>query len=107
MNVMLQAAGVVLGVIFGSANAAEERLPTDVAKYVEQREGCDHFRGEVADPPDAQRMRQIEREIRNLCTGADKKLDTLKRKYAKNQAIMTRLNEFDENIEISASMSRP
>lgn len=107
MNIMLKAAGVMLGMIFGSANAAEEKLPTEVAKYVEQREGCDHFRGEVPDPPDAQRMREIEREIRKLCTGTDKKLSKLKRKYAKDQAIMTRLREFEENIETSASTSRP
>lgn len=107
MKKMLEAAGFVLGMIFGSVNAAEEKLANDVAKYVEQREGCDHFRGEVPDPPDAQRMREIEREIRKLCTGTDKKLSELKRKYAKHQAIMTRLNEFEENIEMSASTSRP
>ncbi|MDT1898499.1 hypothetical protein FPK53_21545, partial [Acinetobacter baumannii] len=73
MNVVLKAVGVVLGIIVGSANAADKELPTDVAKYVEQREGCDHFRGEVPDPPDAGRMREVEREIRKLCTGTDKK----------------------------------
>ena len=45
MNIMLKAAGVMFGMIVGLANAAEGKLPTDVAKYVEQREGCDHFRG--------------------------------------------------------------
>ena len=52
-------------------------------------------------------MREIEREIRKLCTGTDKKLSQLKRKYAKDHAIMTRLGEFEENIEISASADRP
>ncbi|MGI4846343.1 MAG: hypothetical protein ACRYF7_23875 [Janthinobacterium lividum] len=83
----------------GSAIAADAKLPSDVAKYVEQREGCDHFRGEIPDPPDKQRMREIEREIRKLCTGTDKKLVQLKRKYARNQSIMKRLNEFEEKIE--------
>ncbi len=45
-------------------------------------------------------MREIEREIRKLCTGTDKKLSKLKRKYAKDQAIMTRLNEFEDLSEI-------
>lgn len=107
MKAMSKAAGLVLGMVLGSVNAAEEKLPTDVTKYVEQREGCDHFRGEVPDPPDAQRMREIEREIRKLCTGTDKKLSKLKRKYAKDQVVMTRLNEFEENIEMSASTRRP
>lgn len=107
MNMILKGASVALGIIFGSANAAEEAFPTEVTKYVEQREACDHFRGEVPDPPDTQRMREIEREIRKFCTGTDKKLNKLKRKYAKHQMVMTRLNEFEENIEFSASASRP
>ena len=105
MNPVLRATAVMLCFIFGSANAAEARLPADVAKYVEQREGCDHFRGEVPDPPDAQRMREIEREIRKLCTGTDKKLSKLKRKYARHQTVLKRLNEFAENIEESPSKS--
>jgi len=44
-------------------------------------------------------MKEMEREIRKLCTGTDKKLTQLKRKYAKNQAVMKRLNEFEEKIE--------
>lgn len=79
--------------------AAETQLPVDVAKYVKQREGCDHFRGEFPDPPDPQRIKEIEREIRKLCTGTDRKLDQLKRKYARNHAVLKRLNEFEENIE--------
>jgi len=70
-----------------------------VLKYVEQREGCDHFRGEMPDPPDKQRMKEVEREIRKLCTGTDKKLDRLRRKYAANKAVLKRLNEFEEKIE--------
>lgn len=105
-NRILKAVIVMLCLTSGSAIAAEESLPTDVAKYVEQREGCDHFRGEVPDPPDAQRMREIEREIRKLCTGTDKKLNKLKRKYVKDQAVLKRLNEFEQNIEAPPSKNR-
>jgi len=105
-NRILKAVVVMLCLISGSANAAEENLPTDVAKYVEQREGCDHFRGKVPDPPDAQRMREIEREIRKLCTGTDKKLNKLKRKYVKDPAVLKRLSEFEEDIEASPSKNR-
>jgi len=99
MRVMMSAVLVTFCLGLSSVNAAEARLPVDVARYVEQREGCEHFRGEIPDPPDKQRMKEIEREIRKLCTGTDKKLQQLKRKYAKNQAVMQRLNEFEENIE--------
>ena len=99
MRFMMRAVVAVACLGIGSAMAAEARLPADVARYVEQREGCDHFRGEIPDPPDEQRMEEIEREVRKLCTGTDKKLDKLKRKYAKNQAVLKRLNEFEETIE--------
>lgn len=99
MNLILKAVSVIFFLIVGLANAAEEKLPPDVAKYVEQREGCDHFRGEVPDPPDAQRMREIERQIRKLCAGTDEKLSKLKRKYVRNQAVLKRLNEFEEDVE--------
>ncbi|WP_306391602.1 hypothetical protein [Telluria beijingensis] len=107
MNLLLKAVVILSCLNLGSANAAAEKLPADVAKYVQQREGCDHFRGEVPDPPDARRMKEIEREIRKLCTGTDNKLSKLKRKYAEDQAVMKRLNEFEDNIESSASTSRP
>lgn len=106
MNLISKAVVVMLCLIVDSVKAAEEGLPADVTKYVEQREGCDHFRGEVPDPPDAQRMKEIEQETRKLCTGTDKKLGKLKRKYAKNQAVLKRLNEFEETIEAAPSENR-
>ena len=99
MHETIKAAFFVFCFGLGSALAAEPRLPSDVAKYVEQREGCDHFRGEFPDPPDKQRMKQIERELRKLCTGTDKKLAQLKRKYARNPVVLNRLSEFEEKIE--------
>lgn len=103
MRLTTKAALAILWVGFGSATAAEAGLPSDIAKYVEQREGCDHFWGEIPDPLDAQRMKEIEREIRQLCTGTDRKLAQLKRKYAKNQAVLKCLNEFEEKIELLSS----
>jgi len=99
MRVLVKAVLVMLCVGAGSAIAAEPRLPSDVAKFVEKREGCDHFRGEMPDPSERQRMKEVERELRKLCTGTDKKLADLKRKYAKNRAVLERLNEFEERIE--------
>ncbi|BDT56510.1 hypothetical protein MasN3_00040 [Massilia varians] len=99
MRLTMKAVLALLCLGLGSAAAAEARLPSDVAKYVEQREGCDHFRGAIPDPSDEQRMQEVKREIRKLCTGTDKKLQQLKRKYAKNQAVLKRLNEFEEQIE--------
>jgi len=52
-------------------------------------------------------MKEIERQIRKLCTGTDKRLAKLKRKYAKDPAVMKRLNAFEDNIERSASTNNP
>lgn len=106
MRIVIKAVLCVLYFGLGPAIAAEARLPSDVAKFVDQRDGCDHFRGEFPDPPDEKRMREIEREIRKLCTGTDKKLQQLKRKYAKNQAVLKRLNEFEENIEAPSRITK-
>ncbi len=78
---------------------AEERFPADVVKFVEQREGCDHMRGEMPEPSERQRMKEVQRELRKLCSGTDKKLAALKRKYGGNAAVLKRLNEFEEHVE--------
>lgn len=63
MQATLKAVVAALCFGFVPAMAAETRLPADVLNYIGQREGCDHFRGEIPDPPDEQRMKEIEREI--------------------------------------------
>ncbi len=99
MRITLKAVLVAFLFSLSSLSAAEPKLPADVAKYVKQRDGCEHFRGEFPDPPDEKRMREVEHEIRKLCTGTDKKLAQLKRKYAKNQEVLKRLSEYEEEIE--------
>lgn len=85
---------------------AAEKLPPDVRAFVRDREGCDHMRGEIPDPPDARRMREINREIRKLCKGTDQRLAGLKRKYAEDPAVLERLNEFEPRIEASTPAKR-
>jgi len=99
MRMMKRAVFLTLCFGVSSATAAAPQLPADVAKFVDQREGCDHFRGEMPDPSERQRMKEVERELRKLCTGTDKKLADLKRKYARNRTVLDRLNEFEERIE--------
>jgi hypothetical protein len=78
---------------------AATSLPKDVAKFIERREGCDHFRGEIPEIPDPDRMDDINRELKKLCKGTDKKLMQLKQKYAANAAVTTVLAEFEPDIE--------
>jgi hypothetical protein len=63
------------------------------------------MRGEIPDPGEKQRMREVNREIQKLCKGTDKALAQLKRKYAKNPSVMRRLGEFEPGIEEAAPSS--
>jgi hypothetical protein len=78
---------------------ADDLLPRDVQSFVDRREGCDHMRGEIPDPAEKQRMKDVNREIEKLCKGTDKQLMQLKKKYISNAAVMQRLNDFEESIE--------
>jgi hypothetical protein len=86
--------------------SASEALPADVRNFIDDREGCDHMRGEVPDPPDKQRMKEIKREMDKLCKGTDRKLALLKRRYAANRAVMQRMNEFETRVE-AANQHKP
>ncbi|GAB3408009.1 hypothetical protein NX774_21375 [Massilia agilis] len=79
--------------------SAVEKVPADVRAYIEEREGCDHMRGEPPDPRDKQRAKEVSREINELCKGTDRRLAGLKRKYASDQRVMRHLNRFDSNVE--------
>lgn len=83
-----------------SSTLATEALPRDVQHFVDKREGCDHMRGELPDPSEKQRMKEASRDIRKLCTGTDKELKKLKRKYAAEAAVMQVLNEYELDIEV-------
>jgi hypothetical protein len=72
---------------------ALEVLPKDVEQFITKREGCDHFRGEIPEPGQKKRMREVSREIKRLCTGTDKALSQLKMKYDKDKAVLQRLDD--------------
>ena len=71
----------------------------DLAGFLERRATCDHFRGEVPDPPDAERMREIERQIAATCTGTDAQLAQLKQRYRDDPAVTKQLAAFEPKIE--------
>jgi len=81
------------------AVCAEAALPKDVRAFVKKRDGCEHFRGEVPDPSEKARMKEVSRQIHAFCKGTDKALAGLKRKYASNSVVMARLSEYEDEIE--------
>jgi hypothetical protein len=83
----------------GLSACAHTALPDDVVRFVEQREACDHFRGEFPDPPDPERSAEVLKMIVEFCTGTDARLAELRARHYANATAMKRLSEYDAVIE--------
>jgi hypothetical protein len=86
---------------------ALEGSSVDVDEFIQQREACDHFRGEIPEPGDVERIEEIKAEIRKFCTGTDAKLDLLRKKYSSIPVIVARLAVFETRIERKQRMPSP
>jgi hypothetical protein len=87
----------VCGMVLAEGALGQTKLPPDVARFIERRDGCDHFRGE--EPYDEERRKFLNRRMLELCVGTDGQLSKLKKKYRANRAVMTKLNEYELQIE--------
>ncbi|BAI97595.1 hypothetical protein Sj15T_20230 [Sphingobium sp. TA15] len=76
-------------------------FPDEVTRYMVDRDGCDHFRGEEA--YDAERLAYLQDNIAALCTGTDARLALLRHRYAHDPAVMSALSGYDDRIEGNAS----
>lgn len=90
-------AALLLGAVHFSGWAETQVLPKDVATFVEERESCDHWRGEPGF--DKERQAEIDRSICDACTGTDAKLAALKKKYRASKTVTAKLGEFASAIE--------
>lgn len=77
--------------------AAEQELPKEVSTFLEERESCDHWRGEEG--YDKERRAEIDWSICQSCPGTDSKLALLKKKYRADKATMDKLAELEPRIE--------
>ena len=73
-------------------------LPQEVSRYVEERDKCDHFRGE--EPYDSDRKAFLETQMCKYCSGTDVRLDRLKKKYAKRSDVLESLGRYEPHIEL-------
>jgi thiol:disulfide interchange protein len=96
---MVVMAIVLLGnvLIWAVPVKAAPPLPRDVARVVERRESCDHWRGEEG--YDSARAREIERAVRADCTGTDQALARLRQAYAKRPDVVAALAGYEGRIE--------
>jgi hypothetical protein len=78
---------------------ATDPLPKDVSRYIEQRETCYHMAGEIPDPSEKERLREVIHEINKQCKGLDKKKLQLRKKYAANVAVTARLIKLEADTD--------
>ena len=81
-------------------------LPSDVRSFVDKRDGCDHFRGEPwsgGDDPEVKERREfIFQNIKDLCTGTDRRLNELRTKYRNDRVISEHLKRYEDRIELNS-----
>lgn len=86
-----------------SVAVAEGRtLPKEVKSFIAERNICDHFRGEPFEgnsPEQIERRKFIADSLDIYCSGTDKRLAALKRRYKRNPEAMSKLNQYEERIE--------
>lgn len=77
-------------------------LPRDVLASVEDRELCDHFRGEPWPEGDSDadrtRRRQLVDGVRTNCAGTDRRLAELNSRYAGDARIAALLARYEADI---------
>lgn len=84
------------------AVAESKGLPQEVKSYIAERNICDHFRGEPIEgnsPEQIERREFVADSLDIYCSGSDKRLAALKRRYKNNRAAMDKLSQYEERIE--------
>lgn len=100
---MLQKIGFTSTIMLMCTALCAKGFPDNVQKYIENRQLCDHFRGEYPESEGwgeayQKRFEEVNKAINKNCQGTDQALMELKQQYKTNQVIMNKLNEFEENI---------
>ncbi len=78
---------------------AEGKYPLDLSQFIEKREQCDHFRGEISGESEIDNAQDINIQLDKYCKGTDKTLSELKNKYKNNKEITNKLNSYESKIE--------
>lgn len=85
--------------LVGFLTACSTPPAQDLETFLQRRAACDHARGEFPDPPDDERMREVEHQVAKYCTGTDSELAALKCRYRLDAAVSNRLAAFETYIE--------
>lgn len=87
----------VLLLALAQAAYGQDQHPNDIREFVQQRNLCDHLRGEIPDQGDEQS--QVIDDINQQCRGTDAEQQRLKLKYTHNTMFEHLLNQYEPDIE--------
>ncbi len=82
--------------------APQIQLPQEVEAFVVERDACDHFRGEPTEgdsPEQVERRVFVQESLEIYCSGTDRRLAALKRRYSGNAAVISALRNYEPVIE--------
>lgn len=82
---------------------AIKEYPQDLVVFMEQREQCDHLRGEISGDSEIDQDLSLDTQLDQYCKGIDDELTQLKNKYKNDSSIMNKLNSYESNIESNAN----
>ncbi|MET3930722.1 hypothetical protein ABIE51_002609 [Lysobacter sp. OAE881] len=74
-------------------------IPDEVEAFVSDRNVCDHLRGEIPDPGIRGNDSPKIDEINRACDGTDKRLETLRAKYANDAGVVEALSTYEWPIQ--------
>ena len=76
---------------------ASNDTPEEVKQFQQERDLCDHFRGEEG--YDLERRKFLHEQMEIYCTGSDNKLSRLRLKYQNDKAVLNSLKNYHDHIE--------
>lgn len=85
-----------------STTAPDPPLPHEVEAFVADRDACDHFRGEPTEGDSSEqveRRRFVQESLEIHCTGTDRRLAALKKRYASDIKVTSVLDKYESIVE--------
>ena len=95
---LLLALGSMLAAATTPPTPPTPSMPAEVDAFIAQRDLCDHFRSEPFEGAGAEAIARrdfIRDNIDRHCTGTDRRLSALKRRYRHLPAVLVRLDRFE------------
>jgi hypothetical protein len=81
------------------AACAHSPLPDEVEQFVQRREACEHFRGEVPDSQNRSRTDDVRDMTARYCAGTDAELAAVRIRYFASGAVTQKLSAYETKIE--------